>query len=261
MIRLIDTHCHVNVSAFDQDWKSVVEKTLRAGVDMVVVGTDLDDSKKAIEIAQKYSGVYAAIGFHPSNVINKDWRSEILRIASLIKDPNVVAIGEIGFDRYRMPEDELAEVIKIQETVFDFFLKEAALANKPIILHNRDAFDLLEPKLESIAKLRVRGVQHCFPGNLEEAQKIIMSGLKLGFNGLITYNSKWDKLIQEISINDILLETDSPFLTPVPNRGKRNEPSYVKFVASHVAKLKGLTVDEVAQATTQTANKLFKLKV
>ncbi len=260
MIRLVDTHCHVNIDIFQKDWKEVVENTLRAGVDMIVVGVDLETSKKALEIANKYSGVYAAVGFHPSYVVEKDWRSEILRIADLIKEPKVVAIGEIGFDRYRMPEDELPEIIKIQETVFDFFIKEAALANKPIILHNRDAFDLLEPKLDSIQKLRVKGVQHCFPGNMEEAKKVLKAGLKIGFNGLITYNSKWDKLIQELDLSDILVETDAPYLTPVPNRGKRNEPSNVKYVVDYIAQLKNISSKEVAQATTNNAIKTFKLK-
>lgn len=261
MNRLIDTHCHVNADIFKNDWKEVVERTLKEGTDMIVVGTDLESSKKAIEISKNYSGVFAAVGLHPTEVLTKDWRSQILRIAELIDNPKVVAIGEIGFDRYRMPEADIDKIMKTQEIVFDFFMSEAARTKKPIIIHTRDAMDILETKYLALKKKGIVGVQHCFPGNLDQAEELFKIGFKIGFTGLITFNGHWDKMIKELPLDKILIETDSPYLTPVPNRGKRNEPGYVKFVAEHIARLRNTSVDEIITSTTKNAKELFNLKI
>lgn len=261
MNRLIDTHCHVNADIFKNDWKEVVERTLKEGTDMVVVGTDLESSKKAIDIAKNYSGVFAAVGLHPTEVLTKDWRSQILRIAELIDNPKVVAIGEIGFDRYRMPEADIDKIMQTQEVVFDFFMGEAVRSKKPIIIHTRDAMDILETKYPTLKEKGIVGVQHCFPGNLEQAEKLFAIDFKIGFNGLITFNGKWDKMIKELSLSQMLIETDAPYLTPVPNRGKRNEPGYVKLVAEHIAKVKNISTDEVVKSTTKNAKELFNLKI
>lgn len=261
MSRIIDTHCHLNFQAFQKDWKEVVERTLKSGTDMILVGTDLVTSQKAVEMAKQYSGVHAAVGFHPIHVLDRDWRSEILRIAELIGEKEVVVIGEIGFDRYRMPEEDMGSVIKTQETVFSFFLSEAKKHKKPLILHNREAWDLLENHISTIRTLGVRGVQHCFPEGQKEAEKLFEIGFKIGFNGLVTYNSKWDELIKNTTLDSILIETDAPYLTPVPFRGQRNEPAYVQYVAKHIAKLKGVSEEEVIAATSQNAMKVFGITV
>lgn len=259
-VRTIDTHCHINFQAFEKDWKQVVEKTLKNGVDMIIVGTDLKTSLKALEIAKLYSGVYAAVGFHPIHVTNRDYRSEILHIADLISDPKVVAIGEIGFDRYRLADDEAEDIIKKQITVFDFFIHEAAKVNKSILLHNRDAWDLLENHLPLIKQLHLTGVQHCFPGNLDQAKALFEIGFKVGFTGLITYNPAWDQLIKDLPLENILIETDTPYLTPIPYRGERNEPINVRYVAKHIAKIKGIDETTVLKQTLDNAVNLFKLK-
>lgn len=257
--RAIDSHCHLNFQAYERDWKQVVENNLRSGTDMIIVATDLATSKRAIEIAKLYSGVWATVGFHPIHVINRDWRVEILEIAKLTSHPKVVAIGEIGFDRYRMPEGNIAEIIKIQERVFDFLVGEAVRVNKPIIIHNREAMDILMDKLPELKKLKASGVQHCFPGNLTQAKKLFEIGFKIGFTGMITYNDTWDNLITRIPLENILIETDSPFLTPVPYRGERNKPKNVIEVAKHIASLKACLLDDVISQTYQNTKEVFGL--
>lgn len=258
-VRLIDSHCHLNFKAFEKDWKEVLESSLRSGVEMIIVGTDLETSKKAIEIASKYSGVWAAIGFHPTHVLNRDWRSEIIRIADLINHKKVVAVGEIGLDRYRLSSDEEAQALEIQERVFDFLVGEAQKAGKPIIIHNREAMNLLMDKLPKLSR-QVKGVLHCYPGNLTQAKKLFEAGFKIGFTGLITYENKWDKLLTQIPLENILIETDAPYLTPFPHRGKRNIPENVRYVAEHISKLRGISLEQVTEITYTNTHKLFNLK-
>lgn len=259
----IDTHCHLNFKAFSDDWRDALDRALKNRVEMIVVSTDLETSQKAIEIAKTTSGVWAAIGFHPIHVVDRDWRSEILRIRELIKQPKVVAVGEIGFDKIikgqRVQNEEQWQKIKeVQERVFDFLVEAAQEFKKPLILHCREAEEVLQSKILNL-KSKIVGVQHCFPGDLQYAQTLIDKDFKIGFTGMITYNPKWDNLIKEIDLSNILIETDSPFLTPVPHRGQRNEPSYVVEVARHIAKLKELDVSEVEKTTYINAQELFKL--
>lgn len=261
MTRAIDSHCHLNFKAFEHDWKEVLEDSLRAGVDMIVVGTDLKTSQKAVEIAKHYSGVYAAVGFHPIHVIDRDWRSEILEIATLVDHPKAAAVGEVGFDRYRMPRENLKDIEATQERVFDFLVGEAVKVKKPLIIHNREAMDLFLPKLPELEKSKIKGVVHCYPGNLTQAKKLFDAGFKIGFTGLITYNNQWDELIKKIPLENILIETDSPYLTPVPCKGSRNEPKNVLLVAQKIAGLKLIPIEDVISATSQTARSLFDLKL
>lgn len=261
----IDTHCHLNFKAFGFDWRQVLESALKNQVEMVIVSTDLNTSQKAVEIASQYSGVWAAVGFHPIHIVDRDWRSEILKIRELVSGPEVVAVGEIGFDRMirgERVEDEQdwLAIQKVQEQVFDFLVEAAAEFKKPLILHCREAMEVLKEKLALTInnyQLAIKGVQHCFPGDLAYAKMLKRHGFKVGFTGLVTYNPKWDKVIEQLDLEDILIETDSPYLTPVPYRGKRNEPSYVIEVAKHIAKIKGVDLAAVEKATYENAQALF----
>lgn len=257
MTRAIDSHCHLQMVAYDKDRKEVIEKTLKAGVDMIVVGTDLESSRQAVEIAKQSSGVWATVGLHPEEALKSDWRSQLVRICELIDHPKVVAIGEIGFDKRQIEKKNSREALQIQATIFDFFVQESQKAGKPLIIHIRDAFELFISRLPALKKSQIRGVVHCFSGSASQAKKIVEAGFLLGFTGLITFKPDWDKIIKKLPLESILIETDAPFLTPIPYRGKRNEPSYVVEVAKKIAQLKNIACEEVMEQTRNNTYKLF----
>lgn len=301
----IDTHCHLNFKAFESDWQEVVEESLREHVEMIIVGTDRATSEKAIEIASKYSGVWATVGFHPIHVDRRDWRSEVQYIRALATEKKVVAIGEVGLDYYRMPNKtpsntpdvggDTADVKKIkqdQETIFQFFLDIAVEIQKPLMLHCREAEEeflailsawqnskskarnskqmqnsntQISKRLESDLGIRhsdfsVRGQWHCFGGTLDQAQKALELGLKIGFTGLITYNNQWDEVIRKLPLDRLMTETDAPYLTPMPYRGQRNEPRYVKEVIKKIAELKNISIEKVEGRTYLNAQSLYKIE-
>ncbi len=262
---LIDSHCHLNFKAFEADWPSVLERSVQAGVGLIVVSTDLKTSQKALEIAQNQDRVWAAVGFHPIHVVDRDWRSEVNRILELVRHPKVVALGEIGFDRFdlkrrNIPTSDWPSLIATQSRIVDLFLAESKVSKKPIIFHSREAQDLISQTVTSHKANRSQKewfVQHCFPGRLEDASQIIASGGLISFTGLITYNHQSDEVVKQLPLEKIMIETDSPYLTPEPFRGQRNEPGYVRAVADRIAQLKGLTFQEVARTTTGNAERFF----
>lgn len=255
-MNLIDTHCHPQFPQYDQDRDEMIKRALDAGIQMICVGTDLEMSKKAIELAQRNAGIWASVGLHPNDQNNE---LRIMNYEELLGEPRVVAVGEVGLDYYRIPETEKQ---KRQREVFQEFLDLAIKHEKPLILHCRQAYgdtiSILNSKFQ-IPDSKIGGVVHSYTGNLEEAKQFLNLGLYLGFNGIITFARQYDEVVKHVPLDRILLETDAPFLTPEPYRGQRNEPLYVIEVAKKIAELKGITVEEVAEQTTKNTETLFYL--
>ena len=266
MIKLFDSHCHPQFPQYDADRDEVIKRTLAAGCGMICVGTDLEDSRKAIELAEKHDLIWATVGSHPNEKATGDWRlaTSILKYEELAKHPKVVAIGETGSDYYRTPEKDKQEK---QKEVFRQFLELSNKLGKPIVIHCRDPLRRSESEASAydgmfdiLKNNPVAGIIHSFTGNFELAQKFLDLGLFLGLNGIITFTNEYDDMIAKIPLGKILIETDAPYLAPVPHRGKRNEPLWVEFVARRIAEIKKVSFEEVAEKTTENAKKLFKLK-
>ncbi|MGA2418150.1 MAG: TatD family hydrolase [Candidatus Staskawiczbacteria bacterium] len=270
---IVDTHSHLNFKAYDNDRDEVIKRNLENGVVCIDVGTKYETSKRAVELAGKNKGIYAAIGMHPIHI-----KTDLMKLKmdeeegafqplgeefdknkylELAKSKKVVAIGEIGLDYYYKPKTKtrLEEFKKLQKKVFVEQLEMAQELNLPVIIHCRMAFaDLYE-----ILKTRkMRGIIHCFTGNWEDAQKYLDLGFYLGINGII-FKLDLDEVIKNCPLDKILVETDCPYLTPPQENGKRNEPIFVKHVIQKIADLRGITFDEVASATTENAKKLFNI--
>ncbi|MDD2696606.1 MAG: TatD family hydrolase [Candidatus Pacebacteria bacterium] len=272
---LIDTHAHVNFSAYKNDADKVISRSLENNVWIINVGSQYSTSKRAVEIAEKYSrGVYAAIGVHPIHLSNGIFKTKIdkeeiefetreeefdyEKYKELARSKKVVAVGEIGFDYWYKPKTKtkLDEFKNRQRETFVKQLKLAEDLNLPVIFHCRVAHDDLTDILESQNE-KPRGVIHCFSGNWDEAQRYLANGLSLGFNGII-FKLNLDEVIAKTPLERILIETDCPYLTPPPMEG-RNEPSYVKYVAEKIAKIKKLSYEEISDITVKNAVKLFNL--
>lgn len=265
---LIDTHAHVNFNVYKDDADEVIRRSLDNDIWMINIGSQYNTSKRAVEMAKKYEkGVYAAIALHPihlgpSKFIDeqevkfktRQEQFDISKYRTIAKNPKVVAIGETGLDYYYIGEDE--KIKDLQKKVFRQHLELAKELDKLVIFHCRKAYqDLLEEL--KIMNYKLRGVLHCFMGKKGQAEEFLKMGLYLGFNGLVTYCRDYDKVIRNIPLEKILIETDCPYLTPVPYRGKRNEPLYVKYVAEKIAGVKGVSFEKVAEQTTKNARELF----
>ena len=259
MSNIFDTHCHPQFPQYDKDRKEVLTRADRADVNMICVGTDLETSMGAIKLSQEYKNIWATVGLHPNNISEY---FDIFKYQNILENPKIVAIGEVGLDYYRTSEPEKQ---KIQKKVFEQFIDLAIKYNKPMVLHFRDsskgsAGRAHKDALEILSK-DIAGVSHSFTGNLAEAKEYVNRGMYLGFNGIITFARQYDEVVKYIPLENILLETDSPYLTPEPYRGQRNEPLYVKGVAKKVAELKNISIDEVIVKTMQNVIKLFKIDI
>lgn len=252
---LIDSHAHLEMKEFDHDREKVVERARQAGVDFIVtVGTNLALSKKAIALAEKYENIYATVGVHPHDVAKADYNT-FEDIRELAHRKKVVAYGEIGLDFFRN--------ISPQEKQLDLFGRQLELANDlklPVIIHDRDAH---EQTLKMVKASSIRcGVFHCFSGDYDMARQCIDLGFYVSVPGVVTFDKA--KTIQDVArrvpLSSLLLETDAPYLAPIPHRGKRNEPSFIIHTAKKVAELKGVSLEEVAQATTKNAKSLFHIE-
>lgn len=264
MAELVDTHCHLDFNTFENDREAVLERALDAGVVKILnPGIDLSSSWAAIKLAENHAAVYAAVGIHPNDTLS--WRPSSIRdLEELARHPKVVAIGEIGLDYYR---DRAPQAL--QRQIFLQQLSLAAELDLPVVIHNREATaDILDILIKWSAELSLSrpnlaqnpGVLHSYSGDLHSAYVATSNGFKIGFTGPITYKNATGvrQVAAELSDDDILIETDSPFLTPQPKRGTRNEPSYVKYVAEKLAVVKNTTFDTIAKKTTANAEKLLK---
>jgi len=272
---LIDTHAHVNFVAYKTDGDEVTERALKENIWMINVGSERDTSRRALEYAKKYpKGVFAAVGLHPIHLREQqigapldeyetvEFKTQAEKFEydyykSLAQDPKVVAIGETGLDYYHNAANK-----ELQKEVLLEQMSLADALKKPIIFHCREAHNELLATLrewELFGNKKLRGVIHSFSGRWSQAQQYLAMGFYLGFNGIITFARDYDKVIKQMPLERLLLETDCPYLTPVPFRGKRNEPAYVEYVAEKVAELRGISFDEIAEATTKNAKELFKI--
>lgn len=262
----IDTHCHLNFKAFKKDLDDVIKRAQETGVYKIIIpGAKIGSSQKAVEIAQKFSCCYASIGVHPHHAssIPIDKLRELEReIIILTKQKRVVAIGEIGLDyfQYNKYPSTIIEDKKRQNELFLTQFNIALKHNLPVIIHSRNAHDDLLEVLGSFNKLP-SGVFHCFDGTKEHLKKVLNLGFFVGFDGNITYpeNSNLRELVKFTPLDRLLVETDSPFLTPLPFRGTRNEPSYIPLVAQAVAQIHKKKSNEIAEITSYNATKLFHL--
>lgn len=256
-MQLIDSHCHLNLSEFNADVDDVVERARLAGVKkMVVVGTDLNDSLTALELAHKYDSIFAAVGIHPHNTQSAT-ESDYKRLQVLACDRKVAAYGEIGLDFYRNHSPK-----PVQKREFARQLNLAADLKLPVIIHDREAHQEVYDIIVAEKGYQNGGVIHCFSADIAWAQRFVELGFVISIPGTVTFpRSQMQKEVAEqLSLDDILIETDAPFLTPVPFRGKRNEPIYVEYVAREIAKLRNLDPDEVALATSRNCERIFNLK-
>lgn len=281
---LIDSHCHVHFQAYKEDMDDVIQRTLEKGVGMITIGTQSDTSKKGIEIAEKYDGVWATVGLHPNHLHKQEFfddselppekqltgkiktRSEEFDLdyyTELASHPKVVAIGEFGLDYYRLPPNVNVEQMKAdQKAACRAHLKLASQMNKPIVIHCRDAhadqYDLLKEEIDQ-GGLEKRGVIHSFTGTAQEAQRYIDLGFYIAFNGILYFSKDLQAAAAEIPLHAVLVETDSPYLTPPPNRGKRNEPWHVARIAEKLAEIHNVPVEEVQNMTVKNTIQCFGL--
>ncbi len=254
----IDSHAHLEMSQFDEDRTDVIERATQNGVETIItVGTNIENSRKAVEIAEAYETVYAAVGFHPHDVKSMQ-NGDYDTLRELATHKKVVAYGEIGLDFYRNLSSRAIQLEKFREQIQ--FAKDL---NLPIIVHDRDAHKEILEILQEEKAWTQGGVIHCFSGDHRMAKKCIDMGFYISIAGTITFQTapRLRNLILCFELNQIMIETDCPFLAPVPFRGKRNEPSYVKYIAEKIAKLKKIVVEEVGAKTSENVKALFgKLK-
>jgi TatD DNase family protein len=266
---MIDVHCHLNFKSFVKDYDEVIARALKEGVKTIInVGTKIDSSKWAVDLAQKYENLYAIVGVHPHHAdkieLEANWLNEL---ENLTKHPKVVAIGEIGMDYFRYLSNGIVEPT-VQKEVF---IKQIELAHKtklPLQIHNRhagkDIIDIL--KAHKNLLMNPPGMFHCFAGSMDILKSALNLGFSIGFDGNITYpglapgeDTSLSDIARYTPIDRIVTETDSPFLTPVPHRGSRNEPSYVIIVGEFIAQLKGVSFEALRDQTVKNAETLFKL--
>jgi TatD DNase family protein len=248
--KICDSHCHLQDRRFNKEIGKVVHNAKESGVKKILVpGWDLRSSEEAVVISEKFDNVYASCGVHPHDAkfYNDDVEKAIIK---LLGNKNVVSIGEIGLDYYRDLSPR-----NVQKDVFERQLRIAEENNLPVIIHTRDS---IEDTIEIVSSFNCKGVFHAFDYEEYIAVKVIELGFYVGIGGVVTYpNSKISASIKEINLDSILVETDAPYLTPHPQRGKRNEPAYTTYVVKKIAEIKSKTFAEVAEITYSNTEKLF----
>lgn len=283
-----DSHTHIHFKGFEEDREEVIHRAQEAGVLMVTVGTQIDTSRHGLEVAEAHEGVWATVGLHPNHTTEQTFsdpneseelavvktRTEIFDVEAyrpLALHPKCVGIGECGFDFYRIPEHlNREEVIATQEVMLRRQFDLATEVGKPVVIHCRDAYgpqaDLIAEYV-SAGKLPARGVMHCFSGTEKEAERFLELGFYISFSGVVTFsprkgegeNALW-QVVKKVPLDRLMIETDAPYLAPMPMRGKRNEPLFVKYTAEFIAKLRGVSVEAIAEATTQNAMRVFRIE-
>ena len=255
-MQFIDSHTHLYLEAFDNDRDAVIERAIQEGVNkMILPNIDSKTIEPMMELASRFPGhCFPAIGLHPTSV-DQDFSQELDVIGNSLKDNRYIAIGETGIDLY-WDKSHLEE----QKQSLLAQIKWAKDTQLPIIIHSRSSFEETYQLIASQKDESLQGVFHSFSGSLNQARKIIEMGFKLGIGGVLTYKkSALPEVLKDVSLDHIILETDSPFLAPVPKRGKRNESSFLPHTAEKIAAIKGVDMHTVADATSQNAKALFKL--
>jgi len=266
-MELIDIHCHLDFADFDRDREEVIKSALDDGVGMITIGATMEGSKKAVEIASQHEGVWACVGVHPEDV---DKEIDFEELKELAKHEKVVAVGECGLDYFHNNKNKEA-----QKELFKKQIELALELDKPLMIHVREAApatpeacdgrrahdDVLEILKEyKNTDVGLRGNLHFYTGNWEETEKYLELGFSFSYTGVITFADQYNEVIKKLPLEKIMIETDAPFVAPVPHRGKRCEPIYVKEVAKRIAEIKNISYEEVAEQTTKNAIKLFNLK-
>lgn len=254
---LFDTHTHLDSKDFDEDRKEVIERAYNNGVTrMVNIGFDRETIPTTMQLVEEYDFIYAAVGWHPVEAITMQ-PGDLEWIASLCSHEKVVAIGEIGLDYHwdKSPKDVQHRVLREQ-------IGLARELKMPIVIHNREAHEDIVRILREEKASEVGGIMHAFSGSWETAKMCLDMGFHISFGGPITFkNAKQPKeVLKQVPMDRLLLETDSPYLTPHPNRGKRNESGYVRLVAETAAELKGVSLEEISEITTKNALELFGIR-
>lgn len=260
---LIDTHAHLDYPDFDDDRAQVLSRAAEKGVtEIISIGTRLDSSTRAVELAENFPNVWATVGIHPNETPEAP-DDTIERLRALAKSPRVVAIGEIGLDYHYLPEgaDKIAEIKRRQAEFFRAQLGLAVELGLNAVIHQRDSWDDTRAILQEFTG-RVRGVFHCFGGTPEQAREVISRGHLVSFTGIVTFKNarQAQAAAQDVAFDKFMVETDCPYLAPVPDRGKRCEPAHTRIVAEQIAKLRGVSVEEIAARTTATAREFFNFQ-
>ena len=255
-MKIIDTHTHLYLKQFKDDIDKVIQRSIDKGINKFIFpaidSTHFDDMH---DLKNKYPGsIYLMSGLHPVDV-KENFKEELEFVVNSLKSHSYVAIGEIGIDLYW---DKT--YLKQQQEAFEFQIRLAIKNDLPIVIHCREAFDEIFEILDKENCDKLRGVFHCFTGTLEQANRAIQLGFKLGIGGVVTFkNGGIDKFLNRIDLNHIVVETDSPYLAPVPYRGKRNESSYITYIIDKLSEIYGLPIKKIASVTTKNAEKVFAL--
>ncbi|MDW7694149.1 TatD family hydrolase [Flammeovirgaceae bacterium SG7u.111] len=256
-MNMIDSHAHIYSDKFKNDVDEMIARSFDAGIDKILMpNIDHASIDRMLELEEKYPHqCYSMMGLHPCSV-GKDFEKELYLVEDWLGKKDFLAVGEMGLDLYwdKTFFEQQKEAFRVQ----------AGLAKKhklPLVIHTRDSMEESIELLEELADENLTGVVHCFTGSVEDAERIIKTGFYLGIGGVSTFkNGGLDKVLPAISLNHLLLETDSPYLAPIPHRGKRNEPSYIQHIAKRIAEIKKVSLEEVAQKTRENTVKLFNIK-
>lgn len=254
---LFDSHCHLDDSRYDTDREAVLTRAKEAGVAYIVnPGADLETSRNAVDLASQHDHIYAAVGIHPHDAKDMD-EAALQLIAHLAKKPKVVAIGEIGLDFHYdfSPRD-------VQRHWFIEQLRLAKFLGLPVVIHDREANQEVFDTLKAEKAFETGVLMHCYSGSAELARQYLKQGAMISIAGPVTFSNarKTVEVVQAVPLESLLIETDGPYLTPMPHRGKRNEPAYVRLVAEKVAQIKGITAEEAAAQTCRNALAFFKIQ-
>jgi TatD DNase family protein len=255
-MQIIDTHTHLYLKQFNEDVDMVIARSINSGIDKFIFpAIDSSHMKEMHDLQNKYpSNIYLMSGLHPVYV-KENYKEELDLVVQSLDNHNYVAIGEIGIDLYW---DKT--FLKQQQEAFEFQIRLAISNDLPIVIHCREGFDEIFEILDAEKCTKLHGVFHCFTGTLDQANRAIRLGFKLGIGGVVTFkNGGLDKVINQIDLQHLVLETDAPYLSPVPFRGKRNESSYITYVLSKLSELYEISEIEIAKATTKNAIKIFNL--
>lgn len=259
---LIDTHCHLIMNQYDPDRSGVIQRARDAGVEhMITIGTDLEESRRTVALAEEHDFISAAVGIHPHDVKEiREPEATYQALKALTSNSKVVALGETGLDYHYMHSPA-----SLQQEHFRIMIRMAKECSLPLIIHTREAKEDTLKILSEEAGDRLRGVFHCFSGDMEMAEAALAMGFYLSFSGVITFQNAQNtkktilEIVKAVPLNRILTETDAPFLTPHPHRGKRNEPAFVRHVTEKIAEVRGHSLEETAKAIFANAATLFKL--
>lgn len=256
-MKFVDTHSHIYLSNYDDDRDVVISDAVKTGTDAILLpAIDSKSHKRLLDCCNEFPGVcYPMMGIHPTSVDPKSIDKELDIFYDLLDKTKFYAIGEIGIDLYWDKTHA-----QLQEDVFRKMLDIAVDKNLPVSVHIRNSFNEVWRILKKEYNGKVTGVLHCFPGNTIQAKEVIEHGFYLGIGGVVTFNnSNMQKVITDLGIDNIVLETDAPYLTPAPYRGKRNSPEYIKIIAQKIADITSMPLEKVAEVTTNNAFKLFNI--